>query len=343
MLIEKNDFVFPQTNTEMIDITNQLNLHKLYIYNVQTQAKSWLDCDLSFDPVSKNIRFISSYFCEGIKQALMPRISAHCRLGEYDWWRLKTSESWFPWLWTRYFTNNNTNEQSWTNLFKDIKDIIDLENLQQAEGYLSEFYLYLSCLNHTFRLNEQFQNHLNSTILNYTWPSTPVCGLQIRRGEMVSPDGNIKQSWTERPIFTIDDYIKGLDIVCEKLGTNNVFISTDSLETIDYLNNNYSQYNFISNLYDRNLFIRYDGDASTVHLSIDLQSKQHLIQHYTESCIADLICLSRCQGYVGGMKYSEFGVTGWFLQMIKQKQITPYYNVEGDFNLQDKPVGLFLL
>jgi hypothetical protein len=29
--------------------------------------------------------------------------------------------------------------------------------------------------------------------------------------------------------------------------------------------------------------------------------------------------------------------------MTTQKKITPYYNVEGDFNLQDKPVGLFLL
>lgn len=343
MVIDKSDFIFPQTNTQTIDITNELNLHKIYIYNAQIQAQSWLDCDLSFDPLSKNIRFISSYFCEGIKLGLMPRISYHCRLAEYDWWRLNTKESWFPWLWTRYFTNNNSNPQSWTHIFKNITDIIDLQNLQQAEGQLCEFYLYLASLDHTFRLNPEFENHINSTLLDYKWPSLPVCGLQIRRGEIVPPDGSVEKSWTERPIFTIEDYVKGLDIVCDKLETNNVFVSTDSLETIDYLKNNYPKYNFISNPYDRNLFIRYDGDASTVHLSVDLQSQPHLIQHYTESCMADLICLSRCQGYVGGMKHSEFGVTGWFLQMIKQQKITPYYNVEGEFKLDDKPVGLLLL
>jgi len=343
MLIGSNH-VFPQSQTEVMDISDPLNLHKIYIQNIQTQGKHLYDCYLSFDPVSKNLRFISSYFCEGIKKGLIPRISQQCRHGEDGWWREKTGESWYPWLWTRYFTNNTCNEASWNNLFKDIKDIIDLPpDIQQAEGQLSEFYLYLACLDHTFRLNEEFEKQLKNTVLNYTWPSNPVCGLQIRRGEMVPQDGSVNKSWNGRPIFTIDDYIKGLDIVCEKLGTNDVFVSTDSLETIDYLNNKYSQYNFISNLYDRNLFIRYDGDASTVHLSIDLQSNQHLIQHYTESCVADLICLAKCQGYVGGMKHSEYGVTGWFLQMTKQKKITPYYNVEGDFNLQDKPVGLFLL
>ena len=123
MLIGSNH-VFPQSQTEVMDISDPLNLHKIYIQNIQTQGKHLYDCYLSFDPVSKNLRFISSYFCEGIKRGLIPRISQQCRHGEDGWWREKTGESWYPWLWTRYFTNNTCNEASWNNLFKDIKDII---------------------------------------------------------------------------------------------------------------------------------------------------------------------------------------------------------------------------
>jgi hypothetical protein len=338
-----HNFIFPQFQTDTINISKELNCHKNYIFNVQTQGSHLSDCYLSFDPVSKNLRFVSSYFFEGIKRGLIPRISSYCRNGEDGWWREKTGEGWYPWLWTRYFQNNSSNEQSWNNLFKPILDIVEIDSPDQS-GALSDFYLYLACLDHTFRLNEQFENQLKNTMLNYDWPDQPVCALQIRRGEMVPKDGSVKLSWTGRPIYTVDDYMVGIDIVSQKLGSKHVFVSTDSQETIDYLNQNYSnKYNFFSNIYDRNLFIRYDGDCNSVHLSIDLQKQQNLIQHYTESCVSDLIALSKCNGYVGGMKHSEYGLTGWFLQMIKQQKITPYYNVEGDFNLNDQPVGMLLL
>ena len=52
--------------------------------------------------------------------------------------------------------------------------------------------------------------------------------------------------------------------------------------------------------------------------------------------------LSQCQGFVGGMKHSEYGVCGWLLQMVEQKSITPYYNLEGEFELNGSPVGMLL-
>jgi hypothetical protein len=53
--------------------------------------------------------------------------------------------------------------------------------------------------------------------------------------------------------------------------------------------------------------------------------------------------LSNCDAYVGGMCWSEYGATGWFLQIGNKKSITPYYNVEGKFDLNSKQVGLLLI
>ena len=49
-----------------------------------------------------------------------------------------------------------------------------------------------------------------------------------------------------------------------------------------------------------------------------------------------------CQGYVGGMSWSEYGICGWFLQMVKQKKITPYINIEGTLDLNGTSVGMLL-
>jgi hypothetical protein len=136
--------------------------------------------------------------------------------------------------------------------------------------------------------------------------------------------------------------MKGAIGVCEQLDTRDIFVSSDSSETIDYLKNNYKNYNFYMNKYDRNLFVRFQGDPSKVNLERDLQEDPSLIEHYTESCLIDLYVLSKCHGYVGGMRDSEYGICGWLLQMYQNKSITPYFNIEGEFKLDGYPVGMLL-
>ena len=192
-----------------------------------------------------------------------------------------------------------------------------------------------------FRFNDDFGKLLFEKYKT-EFPEEPVCGLQIRRGEIVPKDGDINKSWKIRELFSLDDYMVGAKEVCNKLGTKTIFVSSDSSETLDYLEENYSDYNFIVNKYDRSLFVRFQGDPSKVNLERDLQLNPKLIEHYTETCLIDLYMLSQCQGFVGGMKHSEYGVCGWFLQMIEQKSITPYYNLEGEFELNGSPVGMLL-
>jgi hypothetical protein len=340
--------ILPQHNQEIIDIQQEIDRCKLYINELQTNYQISGDCYLSFYPLAKNIRFLSSYFCYNIINGKNPKLSESPRPGEIEFWKEKTKENdWHPWLWGRYFENKNSVKEILENILQPIDDIVDISTLdinyknKIQNVHVTKFLLYLSCLGHIFRLNKNFENEIIKNYFNYKWPTENVCGLQIRRGEIVSKNS----IWSGRKVYSVEEYMTETKKLCSILNTKNIFVSTDSIETIDYLKENYSEYNFYYNNYDRNLFIRYSENWSkefidSPSLELQISKKPHLIKHYTESCISDLICLSNCQGYVGGMSMSEYGICGWFLQMAKQQKITPYYNLEGTFDL-DK--NLFLL
>lgn len=334
---EINDlFTFPQLSLDSIDISNDILNSKSEILRVQKNSDNIGNCHLSFYPLAKNIRFVSSYFYKNIKNNKKSIISSE-RPSESEYWFQKTRDSWYPWMWSRYFNNNSTNKESWENIFLPIEDNVTIDK-EYNKSDLNDFFLYLSCIDHIFRINSEFENSISHIICNLT--NEKICGLQIRRGEIVSKNGNVSSC---RPIYSIEDYVMGLRKVCESLSTNKVFLSTDSYEVVDHIVDKYPEFNFIVNNYDRDLFLRYDGKVDIPSLEIDLQSRPDLIKHYTESCIADLISLSMCDGYVGGMKYSEFGVCGWFLQMARKSKITPYFNVEGDFDMKNGPLKMLLL
>jgi len=334
--------ILPKENYETFSIENNINKAKQIIHEVQTKSSQDSECFLSFYPLAKNIRFISSHFFKAIKSSRRPILSSNGRAGEDSFWKMNTQDNWFPWLWTRCYEKNNSNQESWSNIFKPIEDIINLTDGNFTEEKINDFIVYLTCLGHTFRLENAFEKYLIERYANVMWPDNmPICGLQIRRGEIVPQHGDIKQAWNGRPLFHVKDYMIGVEKVCNALNTENVFVSTDSVEVIDYLTNNYRNYNFIYNNFNRKLFISYTG--SDPHLEIDLQKQPQLIQHYTESCLIDLLCLSRCKGFIGGMSFSEYGVCGWFLQMVKQKKIYPYFNVEGELDFNNPRNGMLLV
>lgn len=338
------NFHFPKYNLENISIDNELRSARKRIHNAQTSGQGLQECFLSFYPVAKNIRFVSSHFYNAVKNNRLPVLSDRARGGEDSFWLGMTSKSWYPWLWIRYFEDlkaDEGNRESWERLFRPIEDIVENEDIDPNLFNSGSFFLYLACLSHVFRFNNIFEKHLLEKY-KADFPSGPVCGLQIRRGEIVPKDGDIDKAWKIRELFTIDNYMSGAKEICDKIGTNTIFVSSDSSETLEYLKENYSDYNFIVNKYNRDLFVRFQGDPSNISLERDLQLNPKLIGHYTESCLIDLYMLSQCQGFVGGMRHSEYGVCGWFLQMIEQKSITPYYNLEGDFQLNGFPVGMLL-
>jgi hypothetical protein len=329
-------------------INNEINDARSKIKYILENSNGVSDCYLSFYAVAKNIRFVSSYFFQNIKHGKKSIISNNCRPGEDFFWSNITKSSWYPWLWGRYL-NKPTNESSWNTLFNNIDR--DFYSISSENKSVDDFYLYLACLDHTFSINENQKNYLSSLYGEIELPNKPIIGLQIRRGEIVKSNGDVNESWNAnagvsngaRPIYQIDDYMVGVQKIAEYLNTNYVFVSTDSLETIQYLVENYKDYVFLHHNYDRTKFVRYNGNPAEVALEFDIVKNESLTQHYTESCIMDLDMLSKCDGYVGGMKHSEYGLCGWLLQMVKKEKVTPYYNVEGDFNLSGGDLNLLLL
>jgi hypothetical protein len=350
MSIKNNikNLVFNQYFINEESISNELSDAKSTIKYSLDNSQNSSDCYLSFYAVAKNIRFVSSYFFQNVKNRKKSILSNNCRPGEDFFWSNITRSSWYPWLWGRYL-NKPTNEECWNTLFNSIDR--DFNSVNSENKPVDDFYLYLSCLDHTFSINETQKNHLNTLYGELELPNKPIIGLQIRRGEIVKSNGNVNESWNSnagvsngaRPIYQIDDYMVGVRLIGEYLNTNYVFVSTDSLETIQYLEETYKDFIFLHHNYDRSKFVRYNGNPAEVALEFDIVKNESLTQHYTESCIMDLDMLSKCDGYVGGMRHSEYGLCGWLLQMVKKEKVTPYYNVEGDFSLNGDNLNLLLL
>lgn len=339
---------FPKYSLIDCDISDDIKTANHVIGHIQKNSEQSGECYLSFYPVAKNIRYVSSYFFKAIKSNKKPVLSYSSRPGEDTFWWSQTKESWFPWLWTRHLENNNTTQDSWCNYFLPIEDLIESDDKSTAE--LEDFYLYLACLSHVFRISQVAKSSLFTKYVDFD-SSQDMIGLQIRRGELVPNSGSVKESWSEknasnfggRPIYEIDDYMIGVSMISEATGIKNVYVSTDSAETIDYLKTNYTDYTFYYAKFDRDKFIRYNGDPSKVALEFDVFRNQHLIELYTESCLIDLYMLSECNAFVGGMVWSEYGITGWLSQIAKKRKITPYYNVEGEFDTNGQQTKLLLL
>lgn len=342
------EIIKQQKNIINIDIKNDLFLTKKVINKTVSKSTSEGECHLSFYSVAKNIRFLSSYFYKSIKEGKKPIISNNPRPGEDFFWRQNTGNSWFPWLWSRYKKENLDNFSAWNNYFNSF-NFSHLDDVEINE--VNDFYLYLSSIDYVFNLKSEFVESMDNKYKTFQWPNEPVIGLQIRRGEIVTNDGDINKSWNSRtglqhgsrPIFSIEDYMDGLKSINETYGYKYIYVSTDSSETIDFLVKNYPEYTFLYNNYERTKFLRYDGNPNKVALEFDIEKHPELTELYTESCLMDLYYLSNCKMYVGGMSHSEYGICGWFLQMVKQQSITPFYNVEGRFNVENTNIGLLLL
>lgn len=334
--------IFEKFKLEQTDISDKLDYCNFLINKVQNNASKRGECYLSCAPLAKNIRFISSYFYQNIVSQSIPFISNSCRIGEDIDWERENKDSWYPWIWSRY-RGNFSNSDAWNYLFQPITDIVNCDtDIKKVD--VDKFSLYLACLNHTFRLNPEFYNYLTEKYKltdDTPFKNKNVCALQIRRGDMVPPNGDISNGWHCRPLFEISEYMNGVSKVCDLLQTFDVMVSTDSSETIDILKENYPEYNFIYNKFDRSQFKRHNG--KDISFETIVRDNIQLAQYYVETCIIDLLRLSQCNGYVGGMKHSEYGICGWFLQMCNNKKITPYYNVEGEFDTDNKSVGMLLL
>ena len=312
----------------MNDYLLEFNVRPYYFKNTLKKGKL---AKLSFDPISKNIRFLSSAVAINWLSNKSTKFSNKARNGEdkfvknqYGW------ESWYPWIYARQDCINVNNLDAWKLYFSSFSDGY-VENNQstqlntkpdESEKLKYTFPAVVSAMNKIFKFSLNARKEVNS---NYfcDMPSDPVIGLHIRRGEIISED----ESWTRpgTPSFNIGDHVHAVRVMSEKLGTNKVFVATDSNSTIEKIKEMLPDFEVFTSNTDRNHFYRIKP-GEIYDMQNYIYSNPREASFYVHSSLSDLKYLSQCQGLVGKFS-SEFTFTAWLLAIGVQNKMIPFFDL----------------
>jgi hypothetical protein len=317
-----------------IEMNNHLlefNARPYYFMNTLKKGKL---AKLSFDPISKNIRFLSSAVAINWLSNKSTKFSKKARDGEakfvknqYGW------ESWYPWLYARQNSFDINNLDAWKLFFTSFSNG-EVENNQSTQLKIKSdksdelkyiFPAVISALNRIFKITFNSENEINSSYF-CAMPSDPVIGLHIRRGEIISED----ESWTRpgTPVFSIDDHVHAVRMMSEKLSTNKVFVATDSNSTIEKIVEKLPNFEVFTSNTDRNNFYRIKP-GEIYDMQNYIYSNPEKASFYVHSSISDLKYLSQCHGLVGKFS-SEFTFTAWLLAIGIQNKMIPFVDLHGD-------------
>lgn len=303
-----------------------------YVNKIQKESKKYNEIPLTFYPIAKNIRIVSSFMVKNILNGEKSYIDNKARDGEEDYWiNGKNMESWYPWLWARgRIDNNYTNKEGWLYYFDSFNEKIDI-NLESNETLkppdnLELFFLYLSSVKYTFKLNESYKKIINNLFYKINWPSdSKILAVQIRRGETCSKNCKI----SDRPCFDLDQYIEKIDLMLSQNNYEYIYISTDSDEEIEIIKLKRPNWKLLYLDINRKLFFRLNGESvsSLVDLEVSCSKNIDNIPFIVDTALYDLYFISKCQGYISTMSISHFSLLGWYLQISEQEKLTPYINM----------------
>lgn len=332
-------------NQEKAIFSRYLQFTHQFVNSIQCNLSSPIEENfLSFYPIAKNIRFTSSLMSQNILLGKSSFVETNARGSEPDFWKdFKQMGDWYPWLWARGregLGEQYTNKEGWAHYFTSFLPIhqpipID-ENIipEPPSEHLLTFFIYLSCLRYTFQLNTQYKNIMNDYQNKMEWPKhSQILAIQIRRGETCTPDG----SMTDRPFFTLEQYLEKTDLLISKMGYEYIYISTDSNEEIERIQQYRPEWKLLYLPIDRSQFYRMKDSPVDIEVACCLEPNR--IPFTVDTALADLYFISLCQGYISTISVSEFSRCGWFLQMAEQGYITPYVNMNDeslDMSLRDK-------
>ena len=326
-----------------------INWSNKNVFNIQFNSSKINEIPLSFYPIAKNIRFVSSYMTQNILNGMSSYIDNSSRNGEKDFWEKNLKRgNWYPWLWSRTrIEGNYKNIDGWSLYFDSftkiqnntyINDLYNLDNnhdILEPPDNLKLFFTYLSCIKYTFQLNNKYSNIMKNYKKIIDFPiNSNILAVQIRRGETCTKDGLT----TDRPYFNLNNYIDKIQLMIENNNFDYIYISTDSNEEIDKIRELKPNWKLLYLPFDRNMFIRMENN-----IPIDLEDSCRLnpetIPFIVDSALADLYFISLCKGYISTINQSEFSRLGWYLQISTQNNILPYINMNDelvDMNTRDK-------
>jgi len=292
---------------------------------------------LSFYPIAKNIRFLSSYMFLNLLHKKRSILGNNARPGEDSHWEHYCKRgSWYPWLWTRELIEpTKSHEEMWNVFFNSFtrharKNILE-NNIAQPDNLYMNLCLYLSSILYTFDLSDKYNYLMKEYKYIMNWPKNAnILAVQIRRGETCTKDC----SKTDRSTYSIDNYIKSINKLLEVNDYTHIYISTDSNEEIDIIKEKQPTWNLLYIPIDRTKFFRME--KTPIDLEEFCRIEPARIPFIVDSAIADLYFISQCKGYISTLSNSEFSKCGWYLQIATQKRICPYINMNNEeINLFD--------
>jgi len=310
-----------------------------FAQNVQFNSKNKKEVPLTFYPIAKNIRLPSSHMIQNILENKASFIDNNPRQGDISHWQnfLKRG-NWYPWLWARgRIEGNYKNIDGWKFYFDSFTEkhhkIYNNQEVKEPPNNQKIFFLYLACIKYTFQLNGKYMKIMNDYKKEMGWPTDKkILAVQIRRGETCTKDC----SKGDREVIKLEKYIEEIELLLKNGDFEYIYISTDSNEEIKNIQKIKPHWKLIFLPIDRTIFFRMDNNAPPKKngfsgVAIDLEDSCRLypekIPFIVDTGLADLYFISQCQGYISTLSEGEFSKCGWYLQMITQKCLTPYINL----------------
>lgn len=199
-------------------------------------------------------------------------------------------------------------------------------------GSIFNFIDHLSALNEIFRIGPDLKIEIFTSIPNEDLLSKAVA-VHVRRGD-TQAKGSLWNQPGRDDQFGLIDYALKCKLAGEQMGLKDLFVITDSDDTVEQLALLLPDFDVHQSTFDKSRFFRQPLGKS-VNVEEHVRENPQLADFYVSSTIGDLLAVSRCAGFVGPLATSEMSRTAYYLQIAKHQQFTPCFEVGGALSIHD--------
>jgi hypothetical protein len=313
---------------------------------VQSGARTSSGIFLTFRPIGKNLRLLSTGLRENVNRQRMTFIKAGGPPTE-ERFLLKNGRQWNPWLWSRnrdYQVQEdklNDTAKAWNIFFKHPsimettgKDLArpQISRLRHADNQLNVSDLkrvleVAAATKYVFSPVDSILDQAESLKQKMRWPgkNEQVLGIHVRRGDAATSDSdtNTPQKAT-RTSFPLAAYLDTADAIISKYKIRYIYLATESIEEIERAKRLRPHYNFLFLEHDRSIFPNIASSNQFIEdLAFDYPER---IRAFIMSAILDLYFFCECHAFIGTFN-SEFSLLAWLLAVGTRGYVVPYVSL----------------
>jgi hypothetical protein len=190
----------------------------------------------------------------------------------------------------------------------------------------------LSSLGQVFTLGPEIECKVLAKLPSKDFLSCAI-GVHVRRGDTQAKGASWNQPGRNDQ-FGLKDYAKKCIETGERTGFRNIFVLTDSDDTVEQLASLLPEFEVAQNSFDKSLFFR-QAPGESVNVEEHVRVNPHLAEFYVSSTVGDLWGVSNCAAFVGPLATSEMSRTAYYLQLANSRKYTPHSAVGADLSFLD--------